>query len=309
MYLGIDIGGTAVKYGIIDENFNIIEKASFPTKKDSDSELLNDICSAVNSFSSKYDFPYVGIGSPGYVDNKNGIIYGTSNLPFKKTKVSEYITDHTGKTVYLGNDANCAAYGEFMCNPLASEKINSVTLTLGTGVGGGIIIEGTIYSGSNGMAGEIGHMVIEKNGLPCSCGKRGCFEQYASATALIRLTREAIKNGSGTMACEMKDKIDKTDGKTVFRYVEKGCSDAEKVIREYAKYLSVGIDNIADIFAPDEIVLAGGITNEKDVLLKYVSEYFSGRCSLRIANLKNDAGFIGAALLGIKKKQKNVKDF
>lgn len=295
MYFGIDIGGTSVKYGTINENLNIVEKSSFPTIKASDTELMNKICEVVLCEAQKYNFPYVGIGVPGIIDNIRGIIKGSGNLPFDNTNAAEYISRRTGKPVYIGNDANCAAYGEYRHAKNAAK--NSVMLTLGTGVGGGIIIDGKIYTGTSGYAGEIGHMVIVHNGIQCSCGKRGCLEQYASATALIRMTKAAIKDGDGIMSEEMHEKLGEVDGKTVFKYAARGCAQAAAVLDEYTSFVAIGIENIVDILAPDEIVLAGGITNDKAALTASLSKHLSGRCNIRIADLKNDAGFIGAALL------------
>lgn len=296
MYFGIDIGGTAVKYGVIDENFAVIEKSSFPTEKSSAEALLDKICEVTLQEIKKFSFPYIGIGVPGIIDSSKGIIIESGNLPFDNTNAAEYISERVGKPVYIGNDANCAAYGEY-CHTKKAVK-NSVMLTLGTGIGGGIILDGKIYTGTNGYAGEIGHMVIVHGGIQCPCGKRGCFEQYASATALVRITKEAIKSGNGIMSKEMSGKLDNVDGKTVFEYAARNCKEAQDVLDKYAGYLAAGIENIIDILAPDEIVLAGGITNEKAALTDCLSKYLSGRCNLRIADLKNDAGFIGAALLG-----------
>ncbi len=219
MYLGFDIGGTSVKYGTVDDKFNIIEKASFPTDKDSDIKLLDKICDIISVLTKKYYIPYVGIGAPGYVDTKNGIIEGSSNTPFKHTSVVEYVENKTGVRTIIGNDANCAAYGEYLYGQTDTE--NFVMITLGTGVGGGIIINGKLFTGSSGLAGEIGHIVIRHAGLKCPCGKRGCFEQYASATALIRMTKHEIKKGDGKMARELKNSISSTDGRTVFDYAKK----------------------------------------------------------------------------------------
>ncbi len=296
MYLGFDIGGTSIKYGIVDDNFNIIEKASFPTDKNSDTKLLDEICDVISVLTKKYDIPYVGIGAPGYVDTKHGIIEGSSNTPFKHTSVVEYVEKKTGIRTIVGNDANCAAYGEYLYGQTDTE--NFVMITIGTGVGGGIIINGKLFTGSSGLAGEIGHIVTRHAGLKCSCGKRGCFEQYASATALIRMTKHEVRNGDGTMACDLKNSIDSIDGRTVFDYAKKGCADAEAVLDRYAKYLVDGIESICALLQPDAIILAGGITNDKELLMKYISKYYKGSSVVKIAKLTSNAGLIGAAMIG-----------
>ncbi len=298
MYLGFDIGGTSVKYGIIDENFNIIEKSNFETDRNSAENVLNKICSVILEFKDKYSFEYVGIGAPGFVDSENGIVKGSSNTPFKNTHVVKYIEEKTGVKTLIGNDANCAAYGEYVAGRKKSK--NFVVITLGTGVGGGIVIEKNLYIGSVGFAGEIGHIVLHHNGIPCSCGKKGCFEQYSSATALIRMTKDKIKNGSSLLSKEMADKIDEVDGKTVFNYEETGCSDAIEVLDEYGSYLADGIESIYSLLQPDEIILAGGITNQKEQLMKYVSKHLVSDVKVSVATLASDAGLIGAAILGYK---------
>lgn len=296
MYLGFDIGGTSVKYGIVDDDFNIIEKSSFPTDKDSDIKLLDMVCDVVKELSAKYDVPYVGIGAPGYVDPQKGIVAGSSNTPFKNTRVVEYVEKKTGIKTYIGNDANCAAYGEYLYSKTNLD--NSVMITIGTGVGGGIIVNGKLFTGNSGAAGEIGHIIIKHDGHKCPCGKRGCYEQYASATALIKRTRDEIKKGYGKMALEYKDDLDKVDGKTVFDCIKKGYEDAINVFERYAKYLVDGIESICALLQPDAIILAGGITNDKEILMEYINKYYKGECPVNIAQLAGDAGLIGAAFIG-----------
>lgn len=299
MYFGIDIGGTNIKYGIIDENLNVVEKNKLPTKTSSEKDLLDQLYEISTEMAEKYDFEYIGIGAPGYVDNTAGTISGSSNTPFKNTNVRDYLEEKTGKKILIGNDANCAAYGEFVTSDKSVS--NSIMLTLGTGVGGGIILDKRLYTGSEYKGGELGHMVIICGGKKCGCGKRGCLEQYASATALVEMTKEKISDGCGIMSEEMRDKLFEVDGNTVFEYYRKNCPDAIHVLNKYTEYLVCGIENYIDIFDPDEIILAGGITNEDDILINLIKNKFSGRCDLKISSLKNDAGFYGAAMLGYTK--------
>lgn len=298
MYLGIDIGGTAIKYGVVDEKLNIVKKEKCPTPKASETALLDGVCEIIRREKESFSFSYVGVGVPGYVDSAAGVVRLSGNLPLKETRVAAYLEEKTGTKVYLGNDANCAALGEYLVGERGPKPQSLVLIALGTGVGGGIIIDGKLYTGSDGLAGEVGHMVLLHGGRKCSCGRRGCFEQYASVTSLIRMTQAAARKGEGLLGREMKDKCAEIDGCTAFRYAERGCETAKRVIEKYAYYLAGGIDSIAELLRPDEIVLSGGITNERDTLLNYIFAYYDNRCPLKISTLKNDAGFIGAALLG-----------
>lgn len=293
MYLGIDIGGTAVKWGVIDGDCKVIEKSSFATAKESDTALMDQICEVINKIKDKYSITDVGMGSPGFVDDKNGIIAGSDNTPFKNTHAREYIEARTGVKVHLDNDANCATMGEYS---QSKKKGNMILLTLGTGVGGGIVINGKLFRGSTGFAGEIGHLIINHGGRRCPCGRRGCLEQYASATALVRLAREVAEKSGCIIDGEPVD-IESLDGKKVFDYYYRGSTRAEQIIDEYASYLASGIISLVNIFDPDEIVLAGGITNEGDALMEFLYRHLPQKTPLRIASLTNDAGFIGAALL------------
>ncbi len=296
MYIGIDIGGTSVKWGVLDEALNVLEKSEFKTSKESDIKLLDDISILVNEKKKQYNFSYVGVGSPGFVDVKRGIIKGSSNTPFKNTEAGRILSEKIKLPVVLGNDANCAAYGEFSLSKDCCK--NLVMLTLGTGVGGGIITDGKIYTGKSGFAGEIGHMIIVKDGIRCGCGKHGCLESYASATALVKMAREKMEKGDGTLS-GVKIPYEKLDGKTIFTLAENKNPAAIQVIREYSSYLATGISNIEMIFEPDKIVLAGGISNHEETLMKYLSLYLPDIAwKISVSKLKNDAGFIGAALLG-----------
>lgn len=294
MYIGIDVGGTSVKWGIIDNQLNIVEKSSFPTNKESDIALLQDICAVVNEKKKKYKFDYVGIGSPGLVDSSLGVIKGSSNTPFKNTNAADIITRLTGLKAYVENDANCAAFGEF-CASGATLK-NVIMLTLGTGVGGGIIIDGKLFSGSSGKGGELGHMIISHGGKKCPCGRNGCFEAYASVTALIKMFRERLEK-DGTIG-GAKLSAEEIDGKKIFELASFENEVACSLLSEYFSYLASGIDTLINIFDPELIVLAGGITNQKETLIKHLQPHLKPEWNIQISRLGNDAGFIGAALLG-----------
>ena len=200
-YVGIDLGGTNIVAGVVDEAYNIIAKASTKTNcPRPEKEIAEDMAKMAveaigNANLTLDDIEWIGIGTPGIANSKTGIIEYSNNLGFKDTPMVRYIEEAIGRKdtpVFIENDANAAAYGEFVAGAAKGAK-NAVCITLGTGVGGGIIIDGKIYSGSNFAGAEIGHTVIEVDGAQCSCGRKGCFEAYSSATGLIRMSKEAME--------------------------------------------------------------------------------------------------------------------
>ena len=209
------------------------------------------------------------------------------------------------KPVFIENDANAAAYGEYVAGAAKGAK-NAVCITLGTGVGGGIIIDGKIYSGSNFAGAEIGHSVISVDGPQCSCGRKGCFEVFSSATGLIRMTKEAMEADKDTKMWEIAGSIDGVDGKTAFDGFRAGDKTATDVVNKYINYLGCGLTNVVNIFQPQVLLIGGGICKEGENLTKPLLEYIAREsycidpnCStkLDIAKLGNDAGIIGAAYL------------
>ncbi len=300
MYIGIDIGGTNVKYGVVDENCKIYEKHTIVTEKSSDVALMGALAEICISLKEKYNIKGIGIGAPGYVDSKNGIFQRADNLPFNNTDAGKLVGEKAGLPVYIGNDANCAALGEYYGGGKVAD--NMVMITLGTGVGGGIVIGGKLYTGTNGLAGEMGHMTIIMDGKKCPCGKHGCYEKYASVTALMQQANDAIAaNPDGMMAKELKEKSEEVSGRNLFAFADKGYDDAVMILDNYTRYVANGLENIVDIFQPDEIVLAGGITNDEEILMNSLNKSFSKRCKVRVSCLKNDAGLVGAAALAFGK--------
>ncbi|MBE6700723.1 MAG: ROK family protein [Ruminococcaceae bacterium] len=315
-YIGIDLGGTNIAVGLVDENGTILEKASLPTNaKRSADEITEDmikliftVCERRGISSSDVDF--VGVACPGVADSSKGTIKYTCNLPFSDYPIVEKICSKTGvKSAGVDNDANAAAKGEAEVGA-AKGFSSSVMITLGTGVGGGIIVDHKILSGFNSTAAELGHMVIVKDGRPCSCGRRGCFETYSSATGLVRTTREMMEKNKDTFMWDIvKGDIMKVNGRTAFDAMRAGDNCGKAVVDEYISYLASGVANIANILAPEIISIGGGISNEGDTLLlplrKEVSENLYAHSAgvketeIRIAKLKNDAGIIGAAMLGV----------
>lgn len=312
-YVGIDLGGTNIVVGVVDENYNIISKASTktncprPEKEIADDMAKMALQAVKNANLEISDIEWIGIGTPGIANSATGIIERANNLGFVNTPMVKYIKETIDKPVFIENDANAAAYGEFVAGA-AKEARNAICVTLGTGVGAGIIIDGKIYSGSNYAGAEIGHTVIEVDGAECSCGRKGCFEAYSSATGLIRMSKEAMeKNPDSIMNKMAQEKGGKVTARTSFDAMRAGDKSAKEVVDKYIKYLAAGITNTINIFQPDILCIGGGVCNEGDPLLLPVkalveNEDFAKnsekRTEIVIAKLGNDAGIIGAAFLG-----------
>lgn len=302
-YLGIDIGGTSIKYGIVRDT-QIIERGSYPTPKGDPDNFGATLRTIVSKACEAYgdELCSIGVGMPGFFNQETGVIWGASNLNLDNFPMRDCIQTVTDLPVYLGNDANCAALGEYTVNPRKPK--NMVMLTLGTGVGGGMVLNGELYTGSHGIAGELGHMVIERNGRPCSCGKKGCFEAYASATALVRTASEFSYKTDGALSHAVRacrEKGEAPDARVIFEAVREGDTEAAAIVDEYGAYLAEGIQNYVEIFDPDEVVLAGGITYEVDVLEGILKKHYHSACPVSFSQLKNDAGLVGAASLGKNK--------
>ncbi|MFQ9511863.1 MAG: ROK family protein, partial [Lachnospiraceae bacterium] len=249
----------------------------------------------------------MGIGVPGSVNKEMGIIGYANNLNFTGVPFLSLIKEKIEWPVYLDNDGNVGAWGEFLAGSGRGYH-SMVMVTLGTGIGGGIIINDQLYYGCNNSAGEIGHMVIEKNGLPCNCGRRGCFENYASATALIKYAREAMLENRDSMLWEICQKdTNKLNGVSFFEAVKKEDRVAKAVLEQYISYLATGIANLINIFQPDLLCISGGISQAGSLLLDplkalvekevYTRQDKSGQTVIKVAKLVSDAGMIGAALL------------
>lgn len=313
-YLGIDLGGTNIAVGVVDEDNNIVARANTKTKIDSAEQVADAMAETAyaalkNAGLTLNDVPWVGIGSPGTVNRATGIIEYANNLPFKNTPMRQMMADRMeGKTVLLENDANAAAYGEYTAGALAGAD-NAVAITLGTGLGGGIIIDHKIYSGSNFAGAELGHTVTVVDGRPCTCGRLGCWETYASATGLIRTTKEYMEKAPKDSAIWklVEGDSSRVSGRTAFDAMRQGDETGKQIVDEFVKHLSVGVVNMINIFQPDIFCIGGGICNEGETLLAPVrafveKEQYAMNSSKKTvvckAKLGNDAGIIGAAMLG-----------
>ena len=307
-YIGIDLGGTNIVAGVVDENYQILTKASVKTNLPRpEQEIAADMAAVARQAAEEAglsldQIEWVGVGTPGIANSATGIIEYSNNLGFNNTPMVKYLETALGKPTFIENDANAAAYGEYVAGAAKGAK-HAVCITLGTGVGGGIIIDGKIYCGSNFGGAEIGHTVIDVNGPMCSCGRKGCFEVFSSATGLIRMTKEAL---AAHPESAMKDE-ERITGRTAFNYMRAGDETAKQVVDDYIRYLAAGITNTINIFQPDVLCIGGGVCNEGDPLLLPMKEIVKKEVYTRnspknteivIAKLGNDAGIIGAAFLG-----------
>lgn len=312
-YIGIDLGGTNIAVGVVNDNGEIVGRAKTKTRPHEPAQVIADdmaqtaLEAVKNANLTMDDIKWVGIGTPGAVNPKTGVVEYAGNLNFKKTPLAKLVEDKLSKVTFLENDANAASYGEYVAGS-AKGVSNAVCVTLGTGVGGGIIIDDKIYSGFNFVGGELGHMGIVYEGRQCTCGRRGCFEAYSSATGLINMTKEVMAENPDSIMWELAPELDKVSGRTAFDAMRKGDKAGKKVVDMYIEYLSYGLTSIVNIFQPEILCIGGGICNEGETLLgpvrKYIEEHAFGfnllenTTKLVTASLGNDAGIIGAALLG-----------
>lgn len=311
--IGIDIGGTSIKGATINEKGKILSRFSMDVnKKEKGEDEVLRLCALINLEKSKYDVKDilgVGIGMPGILDMDAGIVVSSPNLPnWDSINLKKIIYKETGLDVVLNNDANVAALGEARFGSGAKYK-DIIMITLGTGVGGGIVINNQLVDGHLHMGAELGHMVVEVNGRKCGCGRRGCLEAYASATALIKETKKALKKHQNTKMHEVAKELGKIDARVAFKAAKMGDAAALKLVNEYVMYLSEGLLNYCNIFRPEAIVLSGGVANEGEYLLdmirKYLKEHDYGmkrspEVEILTSSLGYDSGKIGAASLLFK---------
>jgi glucokinase len=313
-YLGIDLGGTNIVAAVVNEKFEIVSEAKNPTLCPRPwKEILDDVAkTAVEAAKmanlEMSDFPFVGIGSPGVISVETGTVIAAVNLGFDNVPVSKYLSEKFEVPVILENDANAAAYGEFKAGK-AKNTENFIAFTIGTGIGSGVVLDGKIYRGTNGIAGELGHSVIKLGGRQCSCGRKGCVDVYASATGLITTTKEAMEANKESLMWQLSEgDIKKVNGITAFKAAKQNDKTALEVVNSYIEVLAAAITNIINTFQPDMITIAGGISKEGDFLLNPIKKLVEKDSlknlekplpKIEIAELQDKAGVIGAALLGI----------
>lgn len=317
-YIGVDLGGTNIAIGIVNEKYEIVKKGSVPTKPERGADpIIEDMAALSKKLVADCgltldDIEYAGVATPGTANSSTGVVEYSNNIPFLNYPMAEKLSALLdGKPVYIENDANAAAKAEAFAGAAKGAKY-SVMITLGTGLGGGIVLDGKVYSGFNFAGAELGHTVIEKDGRQCTCGRRGCWEAYSSATGLVNITKDRIldarKAGRKTSMEEMiGGDIDKVSARTAFTAMKAGDEVAAEVVDEYISYLACGVANIINIFQPNILSIGGGICNEgeyltKPLLDKVFHETYSRagtpQTKIVIATLGNDAGIIGAAVLG-----------
>ena len=310
-YLGVDLGGTNIACAVVTKEGDLLGKSSIPTSlPDSPEAIAQRIAEccrlAVDATGcSMDDIVSVGIGTPGIANAREGIVEYSCNLGFRNTPLSQMVRDLLHKEVILDNDANAAALGEFVAGSgRGCESL--VAITLGTGVGGGVVMNGRLLTGFNFAGAEIGHFVMIQDGEPCGCGRKGCFEAYCSATALIRQTRRAMEASPNSLMWREAGTLEAVNGRIAFDAMRLGDETAKAVVDQYIRYLACGLTSIINIFQPEVLCVGGGICNEGETLLAPVRAIFDQedyardckkRCQILRATLGNDAGIIGAALL------------
>ena len=310
--IGIDLGGTTMTAGLVNENYEIVAKTTWATRLPRPAEdlekALADLCRTVAK-ENKVDFAdinYVGIGTPGSVNFKTGFVGFNTNFGYYDWNLGPDMEKMLGCKVYVENDANAAAYGEYIAGG-AKGYNDAVVITLGTGIGSGIILGGKILRGFNFAAGEMGHNVIVKDGIKCTCGRKGCWERYASASALTRETKAAMQANKNTIMWKMTQDIDHVNAKLAFDAMAKGDETAKQVVASWIEYVGVGIANVINTFEPEVICIGGGVSNQGEVLLAPVRAYAENETKnittgkfpkICACTLHNDAGVICAAALG-----------
>jgi glucokinase len=309
-YIGVDLGGTNIVVGVIDQEGTILKTLTMPTKKErSAEEIFDDIVSMCKALIDLYqlddtNLKGIGIGIPGSIEPKEGVIVYANNLKTSGFKAKAYMEERLPYKVFLANDADCAALGEVICGGAKGYE-DAIVFTLGTGVGGGIILNKQIFSGYYYGGAELGHQIIEKGGRSCTCGNKGCLEAYASATALIDRAKEMAKENKESLLYTMVEgDLEAMNAKIAFDAADAGDALAKQLIEEYIEYLAVGVANAINVFKPQVILIGGGVSKQGDNLIvpltKKAEEMVYGGevlTQIKVATLGNDAGLIGAAML------------
>ena len=309
MYIGIYLGGTNIAAGIVREDGKIVVQSSVPTlsQRPTD-EIVKDMV-----FLSKQlikdaelelnDIEAVGIGCPGTINFETGEVIYSNNIKMEHYMLAKEFQKYLNLPVKIDNDANCAAMGEYIVS--GNNVPIFMFITLGTGVGSGLILNGKVFRGFNGAASEAGHITLVSGGEPCTCGKRGCWETYASVTALIRQTKVAMEKNPESLMHEIAKAEGKISGRTSFDAAKQGDKAAQAVVKQYAQYVADGIVSVENVLQPDIISVGGGISREGEYLLQPVCEYaaangfnkFMPKTKIVTAQSFNDAGIIGAAMI------------
>ncbi len=314
-YIGVDLGGTNIVVGLVDEDGHIIEKMQKPTYK---ARGIRRICDDITNMCLHIIETYglddmnligIGIGAPGTIDRNKGCIVYSNNIAVRDFNIINYMRRKLGRlgkkiVMEVANDADCAALGEVKAGGAKGYE-SAIVITLGTGVGSGIVIEGKLFSGCQPGGAELGHQVIVHNGRQCSCGNKGCLEAYASATGLTNMAREAAKaHSNSSLNTLVKGNLDKMNARVPFDAAKQGDEVAKKLVDEYIMYLAIGINNMINAFKPEVLLIGGGVSRQRDGLIvplkkKLKNMVFGGTLmtDIKVAALGNDAGLVGAAML------------
>ena len=318
--IGIDLGGTNIVVGLVEQDFRIVDKCSVKTQVPRSVESMTaDMAQMARTLLERnrllwQDVASVGVGVPGTANPENGHMEDANNLGFDDVPFLPLLAEKIPVPVHFGNDANVAAWGEYLTGGYQEDSF--VMVTVGTGIGGGIILGGSLWPGINGAAAEFGHMTINHDGVPCNCGRRGCFEAMASANALITQAREQMRKHPESLLWSLcGGNAAKVEAKTVFDGAAAGDETARELLDVYITYLAEGITNIINVFQPAVLCVGGGVSRAGEVLLRPLREEVARRVYSRnskrntrieLAKLDNDAGILGAALLG-SGRQKHEK--
>lgn len=304
--IAIDIGGTEIKYGLVNEEGEILFSSSLLTEASKGVEqLLKKIDKIIEEFISTYLIAGIGISATGQIDGKQGVVVGGTNLipGWIGTKLVEILEEKYKVPTILENDVNCATLGEMWLGAAKGKK-NFICLTIGTGIGGGVVLNGRLLTGEGSVAAEFGHIQIVKNGKECGCGNKGCYQAYASTTALLKLVEEKMGRN--------------LNGKEFFEEVHKNSIPYVEILNEWVDYFTDGLSSLIYIFNPSLVVIGGGISKQGDFLMdifkksleKKVMKNYLGILTIKMAEQGNDAGILGASYLLIEKNKKtNQKSY
>lgn len=318
--IGVDIGGTSIKMGLVDTNGAIQHKWEIETNKAEHGKfIVQEVWSSIENELNNRGVEHasllgIGIGAPGFIDSKNAYVFEAVNIGWKNVDLGTQFQEISNLPTYLENDANVAVLGENW-QGAGNNADNVIAITLGTGVGGGIIANGEIIDGANGTAGEIGHMTIDPNGLPCNCGRKGCLETIASATGFAKQGLEmAIQDPAGMLAAHYQ-KTGHITAKDIFDFAADGDQGSMKIIDRTTDLLGLTIANLATVLNPSKVLIGGGVSKAGNQLVEPIREAFqsyaltrtAAACEMKVAQLGNDAGLIGAAYLVLQHEENNNK--
>ena len=310
MILGIDVGGTSIKIGFVSENGDVFDKWEIPTNTNENGKhIVHDIWTSIEKKLKQHQMKKsillgIGVGAPGFIDAKTGVVYRAVNIGWQDFELASQFKELSGLPVYIANDANVAVLGENW-KGAGNQANNLIAVTLGTGVGGGIIANGSVLDGENGTAGEIGHITVDPNGYLCNCGRKGCLETITSATGIVRQAMDLIDENPTSDLAVYYGEAGSISAKDVFDLASKGDSLCDQVIDHTANVLGLVIANTATIINPSKVLIGGGVSQAGDQLILRIEKYFkeyaleriSDICEVKVAELGNDAGMIGAAYL------------